>query len=84
LKTPISYVTVLGAALLFGAPASAADAAAARTSGPRNHAPNPPPSGPNNSHTDVPAPPMLLLFGIGAAGLIWGRRLAAKANADKS
>lgn len=29
---------------------------------------------------DVPAPPMALLFGIGAVGLIWGRRLAASAR----
>ena len=29
---------------------------------------------------DVPAPPMSLLFGIGAVGLIWGRRLAANAR----
>ena len=29
---------------------------------------------------DVPAPPMSLLFGIGAVGLIWGRRLAATAR----
>lgn|GEM_PF-2917610 len=29
---------------------------------------------------DVPAPPMALLFGMGAIGLIWGRRLAANAR----
>ncbi len=29
---------------------------------------------------DVPAPPMALLFGICAIGLIWGRRLAANAR----
>jgi hypothetical protein len=32
---------------------------------------------------DVPAPPMALLFGIGAVGLIWGRRLAANARKAK-
>jgi hypothetical protein len=32
---------------------------------------------------DVPAPPMALLFGIGAAGLIWGRRLASNARKAK-
>ena len=29
---------------------------------------------------DVTAPPMALLFGIGAVGLIWGRCLAASAR----
>jgi hypothetical protein len=32
---------------------------------------------------DVPAPPMALLFGIGAVGLMWGRRLAANARKAK-
>lgn len=32
---------------------------------------------------DVPAPPMALLFGIGAVGLFWGRRLAANARKVK-
>jgi hypothetical protein len=32
---------------------------------------------------DVPAPPMALLFGIGAVGLLWGRRLAANARKAK-
>lgn len=31
---------------------------------------------------DVPAPPMALLFGMGAVGLIWGRRLNARKDKD--
>lgn len=40
-----------------------------------------------SAHTkpdDVPAPPMSLLFGIGAIGLIWGRRLTAKKAQDEA
>lgn len=38
------------------------------------------PAGASHKTDDVPAPPMALLFGIGAVGLIWGRRLAANAR----
>ncbi|BAK67607.1 hypothetical protein SLG_29320 [Sphingobium sp. SYK-6] len=33
-----------------------------------------------DKRADLPAPPMALLFGIGAVGVIWGRRLAADAR----
>ncbi len=89
MKTRVPHVATLGALLLLGASvhASAADKGAttpapaqsqiAKPAGPKA-------ADPDDSKMDVPAPPMLLLFCIGAVGLIWGRRLAAKANATKS
>lgn len=38
---------------------------------------------PASKPDDVPAPPMALLFAIGAVGLVWGRRLAANARKAK-
>jgi hypothetical protein len=32
---------------------------------------------------DVPAPPMSLLFGLAAGGILWGRRLAARQRAAR-
>lgn len=80
----ITHVAALGAALLLGvsAPVSAGNSSNGKHVPPQN-TPRPPSNVPPPK-TDVPAPPMLLLFGIGAAGVMWGRRLAAKANAGKS
>lgn len=36
------------------------------------------PGRPSPKPTDVPAPPVALLFAMGAAGLMWGRRLGGK------
>jgi len=37
-----------------------------------------PPNKPSPKPTDVPAPPVALIFGLGAAGLVWGRRLGSR------
>jgi len=88
LKFLAPHVVALGALLSLGAPAhaSSADMAARKPSAAHNE-PTKPASAkaadPDNSNTDIPAP-MLLLLVVGAVGLIWGRRLTAKANANKS
>jgi hypothetical protein len=62
-------------ALTMSVPSLAADSNPRNgTSAPTSKAREPVPA------DDVPAPPMALLFGIGAIGLIWGRRLAASAR----
>ncbi len=86
MKTQIPHVVALGAALLLSAsvPATAANTTDGKASSAQSTPRTGPNADPDDQKTDVPAPPMLLLLGIGAAGVIWGRRLSAKANANKS
>ncbi|MBT2187592.1 hypothetical protein [Sphingobium nicotianae] len=65
----------LGALMLtMSVPSLAADAGVQTNAQQKNQEPVGP------SVDDVPAPPMFLLFGIAAAGVTWGRRLAANAR----
>jgi hypothetical protein len=68
------YFGAAGALMLFVMPSSAMSARTAVAKAPAAHAKKAP------APDDVPAPPIALLFGIGAVGLIWGRRLAANAR----
>jgi len=67
-------VAVAGTMLMTLAPASAM--AGIFSQGPNNPGGRPKPTQP----TDVPAPPVALLFAMGAAGLVWGRHLGNKRN----